>query len=55
MILVAFVLAHPCSPVVVIGTQNTARMADLAGAVDVSLSRAECYRIIEASEGVRLP
>ena len=49
VILVAFVLAHPCSPVVVIGTQNTARMADLAGAVDVSLSRAECYRIIEAS------
>ncbi len=55
VILVAFVLAHPCSPVVVIGTQNTARMADLAGAVDVSLSRAECYRIIEASQGVRLP
>ena len=55
VILVAFVLAHPCSPVVVIGTQNTARMADLASAVDVSLSRAECYRIIEASQGVRLP
>ena len=55
VILVAFVLAHPCSPVVVIGTQNTDRMADLAAAVDVSLSRAECYRIIEASEGVRLP
>ena len=55
VILVAFVLAHPCAPVVVIGSQNTDRMADLAGAVDVSLSRAECYRIIEASEGVRLP
>lgn len=55
VILVAFVLAHPCVPVVVIGSQNTDRMADLAGAVDVSLSRAECYRIIEASEGVRLP
>ncbi|MXW61704.1 MAG: aldo/keto reductase [Acidimicrobiaceae bacterium] len=55
VILVAFVLAHPCSPVVVIGTQNTDRMADLASAVEVSLSRAECYRIIEASEGVPLP
>ena len=55
VILAAFVLAHPSSPVVVIGTQNTDRMADLAGAVDVSLSRAECYRIIEASEGVPLP
>ncbi len=55
VILVAFVLAHPCSPVVVIGTQNTDRMADLAGAAEVSLSRAECYRIIEASEGVPLP
>ena len=55
VILVAFVLAHPCAPVVVIGSQNTDRMADLAGAADVSLSRAECYRIIEASEGVRLP
>lgn len=55
VILVAFVLAHPCAPVVVIGTQNTDRMADLAGASEVSLSRAECYRIIEASQGVRLP
>jgi len=55
VILAAFVLAHPCSPVVVIGTQNTDRMADLAGAVEVSLSRAECYQIIEASEGVPLP
>lgn len=55
VILVAFVLAHPSSPVAVIGTQNTDRMADLAGAVEVSLSRAECYRIIEASEGVPLP
>lgn len=55
VILVAFVLAHPCSPVVVIGTQNTDRMVDLTGAVEVTLSRAECYRIIEASEGVPLP
>ena len=55
VILAAFVLAHPCSPVVVIGTQNTDRMADLAGATAVSLSRAECYRIIEASQGVPLP
>ncbi len=55
VILAAFVLAHPCSPVVVVGTQNTDRMADLAGAADVSLSRAECYRVIEASEGVPLP
>ena len=55
VILAAFVLAHPSSPVVVIGTQNTDRMADLAGAADVSLSRTECYRIIEASEGVPLP
>ena len=55
VILAAFVLAHPSSPVVVIGTQNTDRMADLAGATEVSLSRSECYRIIEASEGVPLP
>ena len=55
VILVAFVLANPCAPVVVIGTQNTDRMADLAGAVDLSLSRSECYRIVEASEGVPLP
>ena len=55
VILAAFVLAHPCSPVVVIGTQNTDRMADLAAATAVPLSRAECYRIIEASEGVPLP
>ena len=52
---VAFVLAHPSDPVAVIGTQDPERMADLAGAPRVVLDRAECYRLIEASEGVPLP
>lgn len=52
---VAFVLAHPSAPVAVIGTQDPARMEELAGAPEVELSRSECYRLIEASEGMPLP
>ena len=52
---VAFVLAHPAAPVAVIGTQDLDRIADLATATSITLSRAECYRLIEASEGVPLP
>jgi predicted oxidoreductase len=51
----AFVLHHPSRPVAIVGTQNAARLRELGSAVDVALTRAELYRIVEASEGVRLP
>ena len=52
---VAFVLAHPSSPVALVGTQRPDRLAEVARAAEVSLSRADVYRIVEASTGSRLP
>lgn len=52
---VAFVLCHPSVPVAIVGTQNIAHLESVASAVDVSLSRADLYRIVEASTGERLP
>jgi predicted oxidoreductase len=55
LIAYAFVLAHPARPVVIVGTQDPDRIRAAARALDVSLDRHDCYRIIEASEGVPLP
>lgn len=52
---VAFVLAHPSRPVAIIGTQNPVRLAEIAAATSVRLTRRDLYRIVEASEGVPLP
>jgi predicted oxidoreductase len=54
-IAVAFVLHHPSRPVAIVGTQNVAHLESVAAAVNVNLSRADLYRIIEASTGERLP
>lgn len=51
----AFVLAHPSAPVAIVGTQQPARLGDLATAARIRLTRAEVYRIIEASDGRPLP
>lgn len=52
---IAFVLAHPAAPVAIIGSQNPARIAGTTAALDVELTRADVYAIIQASEGVPLP
>ena len=52
---IAFVLAHPSKPVAIIGSQDPARLAEAAAATTVRLTRADLYRIVEASEGVPLP
>ena len=52
---VAFVLAHPSKPVALLGTQNPARLAELATATAVRLTRDDVYRIIPVAEGVPLP
>ena len=52
---VAFVLAHPSSPVALVGSQTVERLNGYSAALDVHLSRADCYRIVQASEGVPLP
>lgn len=54
-IALAFVLSHPARPVVLVGTQDPARLRAAAGALEVDLSRTDAYRIIAASEGKPLP
>lgn len=54
-IALAFVLAHPVRPVAIVGSQSPARLAAATRATAVHLDRHDCYRIIEASEGVALP
>ena len=54
-IAVAFVLGHPSSPVALVGSQTVERLYGYSAALDVHLSRADCYRIVQASEGVPLP
>jgi predicted oxidoreductase len=54
-IALAFVLAHPSGPVAILGTQQVERLREAQRALEVHLDRIDCYRIIEASEGVALP
>ena len=55
VVALAFVLAHPAAPVAIIGSMNPRRIEAATRALGVQLDRADCYRIIEASEGVPLP
>ncbi|MEY3147908.1 MAG: hypothetical protein RL688_1127 [Actinomycetota bacterium] len=52
---IAFVLAHPSQPVAIIGTQNANRIAELALATTISLSRTDVYSIVQASDARPLP
>lgn len=52
---IAFVLAHPSSPVAIVGSQRPERLTQAAAATRVRLTRADVYRIVEASDGRRLP
>lgn len=54
-IALAFVLAHPASPIAIIGSQNTARIEASAQALSVNLTRQDVYALIEAAEGTPLP
>ncbi len=51
----AFLLAHPAGVVPIIGTQQVDRIRAAAHAYRVSLTRADWYAIVEASEGQALP
>lgn len=53
-IALAFVLAHPAGIIPIIGTGQPERIREAAAAVDVSLSKADCYRLIAAA-GRHLP
>jgi predicted oxidoreductase len=54
-IALAFVLSHPSSPVAIVGTQQPERLRDAVRALEVHLDKRDCYRIVEAAEGVPLP
>ena len=54
-IAVAFVLAHPSTPVAIMGTQRLDRLAASVAAADLTLTRTDLYAIVEASEGRPLP
>ncbi|MEE3120443.1 MAG: aldo/keto reductase [Pseudomonadota bacterium] len=51
----AFVLAHPVRPVALIGSQTPARLTQAVNALEITLTRADVYALIEAREGVPLP
>ena len=54
-IAVAFVLAHPCAPVAILGSQNLERIGSANRALSVGLDRNDIYDIVEASDGAPLP
>ncbi len=52
---IAFLLAHPSRPVVLIGSQRPERLAASTRSLGIGLDRTDCYRIVEAADGVPLP
>jgi predicted oxidoreductase len=55
VIAVAWLLKHPSRIVPVIGSTSPEHIRELAGSVDIHLSRDDWYRLMEASAGQRLP
>ena len=51
----AWIMAHPASPVPIIGSQKGARIIDAVDALKVNLSRADWYEVLVAARGERLP
>ena len=52
---IAFVLAHPAAPTVLVGSMDPARIRGATAALRVQLGREDVYAIVQASEGVALP
>lgn len=52
---IAFTLAHPTRPVSIVGSQNSDHLHAATTALGVHLDRADCYRVVVASEGEPLP
>ena len=51
----AFALAHPSRPVVLVGSTNVARIAASTRGLEVRLDRADVYRIVQAATGEPVP
>ncbi len=54
-IALAWLLRHPSGIVPIVGSTNPARIAEAVAATNLTLSRDEWYRLIEAARGDRLP
>jgi predicted oxidoreductase len=52
---IGLLLALPARPVVLVGSQRPDRISASSDALRVRLDRRDCYRLIEAAEGVPLP
>jgi predicted oxidoreductase len=50
-----WIMAHPARPIPIIGTQNAARIAEIADVHKVRWSAARWYDVLVASRGARLP
>jgi predicted oxidoreductase len=51
----AWVLAHPSTPVALIGSQTPERLAHARAAFDVRMTRADWYAILVAARGAPMP
>ncbi len=51
----SWIMAHPARPIPIVGTQNIARIAAIADSYKPQWTRAEWYRVLEASIGEKLP
>jgi len=51
----SWIMAHPARIIPIVGTQNTARIAELADAFTVRWSRADWYEVLVAARGEKLP
>ncbi len=51
----SWIMAHPARPIPIVGTQRTERIAEIPNALKPRWTRADWYRVLEASMGETLP
>jgi predicted oxidoreductase len=51
----SWIMAHPARPIPIVGTQSTARIAEIPDAYTPTWTRAEWYEVLVAAQGVPLP
>ncbi len=51
----SWIMAHPARPIPIVGTQRPERIAEIPDALTPRWTRADWYRVLEASMGETLP
>jgi predicted oxidoreductase len=51
----SWIMAHPARPIPIVGTQSTARIAEIPDAYTPTWTRAEWYEVLVAAQGEPLP